>query len=65
MLASAMVYQPVFGQLVLGLVDLMTVGVGLYQLYMAPPSGRRNSKRSRTRACSASALERLAVGRES
>jgi len=35
MMASALVYQPPFGQLVVGLVGLITIGVGLYQLYAA------------------------------
>ena len=35
MMASALVYQPPFGQVVVGLVGLITIGVGLYQLYAA------------------------------
>ncbi len=35
MMASAMVYQPPFGQLVVGLVGLIAIGVGVYQLYAA------------------------------
>jgi hypothetical protein len=35
MMASAMVYQPPFGQLVVGLVGLIAIGVGIYQLYAA------------------------------
>src|SRR5215218_1664947 len=35
MMASAIVYQPPFGQLVVGLVGLIAIGVGLYQLYAA------------------------------
>jgi len=35
MMASAMVYQPPFGQLVVGLVGLIAIGIGLYQLYAA------------------------------
>ena len=35
MMASALVYQPPFGQLVVGLVGLIAIGVGLYQLYAA------------------------------
>jgi len=35
MAASAVVYQSPFGQLVVGLVGLIVIGVGLYQLYAA------------------------------
>jgi hypothetical protein len=35
MMASALVYQPPFGQLVVGLVGLIAIGVGFYQLYAA------------------------------
>ena len=35
MKASVMVYQPPFGQLVVGLVGLIAIGIGLYQLYAA------------------------------
>jgi hypothetical protein len=35
MAATVMVYQPPFGELVVGLVALIAVGVGIYQLYAA------------------------------
>jgi Domain of Unknown Function (DUF1206) len=35
MAASVMVYQPPFGQLVVGLASLIVIGVGIYQLYAA------------------------------
>ncbi len=35
MMASAIVYQPPFGQLVVGLMGVIAIGVGLYQLYAA------------------------------
>lgn len=35
MMASAIVYQPPFGQFLVGMVGLIAIGVGLYQLYAA------------------------------
>ena len=35
MTASAMAYQPPLGQLLVGLIGLVVIGVGLYQLYAA------------------------------